>query len=74
MQTAVDFLSDLEEFQSLLSTHNSKVESYYELLEGSINDKDPKWLHVQRILTNLEIRNHEREFTCSYNSFGIDAR
>ena len=39
MQTAVDFLSDLEEFQSLLSTHNSKVESYYELLEALLMKK-----------------------------------
>ena len=53
MQTAVDFLRDLEEFQSLLSTHNSRVESYYELLEDSIDKQDLRWQHIQEILQKL---------------------
>ena len=55
MQTAVDFLSDLDEFQKLLSVHNSKVESYYELLEDQTDENDPRWKHVQQILDSLEL-------------------
>ncbi len=56
MQTAVDFLRDLDEFQRLLSTHNSRVESYYDLLEDSIDEQDLRWQHLQEILQTLELK------------------
>ena len=58
MKTAVDFIRDLKEFQKLLSSHNAKVESYYELVEDfTINDE--RLIHLNEILGQLELESNK---------------
>lgn len=57
MKTVVDFLRDLEEFQKLLSIHNSRTESYYELVEDTRDDERMK--HLQEILESLDLQSSQ---------------